>query len=42
MSDMLVTDETFQSDMSPLKEKAPRNMPLMSVTPERLGASVAL
>ena len=39
---MSVTDETFQEEMSPSKEEAPRNMLLMLPTPERSGVSVAL
>ena len=39
---MSVTDDTFQEDMSPLKEVAPENMFSMLVTLDRSGASVAL
>ena len=39
---MLVTFETSQPEMLPLKEEASPNMPDMSVTVERSGESVAL
>ena len=42
MEDVSSTDETSQLEMSPLNEVAPSNMPDMSVTPDKLGASVAL
>ena len=39
---MSVTPETFQLEMLPLNKEARINIPLMSVTPERFGTSVAL
>ena len=39
---MSCTNETSQSDMSPLNEEARKNMKDMSVTPDRSGISVAL
>ena len=41
MLPMSVTCETFQPEMSPLKDES-SNMPLISCTPDRSGASVAL
>ena len=41
MLDMSVTCETFQPEMLPLKDEF-SNMPLISCTPDRSGASVAL
>ena len=38
---MSITEETFQLEMPPLKEVAPRNIWDMSVTRERSGMSVA-
>ena len=39
---MLVTEETFQEEMSPLKEEAPANICFVEATLERSGTSVAL
>ena len=42
MPDMSVTEETSQLERLPLKAVAPANIRVMSVTPERSGASSAL
>ena len=39
---MFVTEEVSHEDVSPLKRAAPSNMPDMSVTRERSGASAAV
>ena len=39
---MSVTEDVPQEDRSPLKEEAPANIRVMSVTAERSGESVAL